>query len=489
MNTSSSHRRRVATALPMLLSFAAVCLTALPAAALKLGPHQQILQNTVYPRVGAAPFDQILGTLLSGQGNLGSDRHQFDDFRHFDSAPSRQAVCDRANAAWNKFYGEIRGIVQPQNGPEYDQVGGVAEARSAFGALTHAIQDFYAHSNWVELHVAAGQPPPIATALFPNCVPTALPAGLETGYFDLAYGLGGCPNSPLNDAWIPPAGFSFCHETLNKDSDQTRHGRELIPGTSQTYHAAAVQLATDHTTALYNLVISQLAVDWPIRFPQVRTDCLITRVIVSDATVPPCRFARLSFVNDSHNGGTRLADGTVVVRDSAGAVVVSKSVSKGSWPFPVVNVPRCLGGLRVEWQFYVDDAYITPAPRTVSGNSQISGIGCDADIHINPENLLTYLVRFTNSDTKIAAFTSITVTVNNGQRQVPVPGPIPAGTTIWMDLGQCNTVLNLDFIFRYIDPIDLSTPRTATPSPPPHQANAGCLDTYNFDLGGEIYGP
>jgi hypothetical protein len=487
MNISSLHRRRNITAARILVSLVAGCMVALPVAAFKLGPHQQILQSTIYPRVGVAPFNQMVGELLTGRGNLGSDRHQFDEYRHFDSAPSRTAVCDRANAAWNRFYAEIRDSVQPQNAPEYDQIGGVADARSSFGALTHALQDFYAHSNWVELHLAAGQQPPIATALFPTCVPTALPAGLVTGYFDLAYGLGGCPNSPLNDAWIPPAGFRFCHETLNKDSDQTRHGRDLVPGTNQTYHALAAQLATAHTTALYDLVVNQLTTDWRVKFPQVRVDCLVNRVMVSDGA-EPCRFSRLKIINDSHNGGTRLADGTVVVRDPAGVVVVSKPISKGDWPFPVGDVPRCLGGLRVEWQFYVDDAHVTPTARTISGNSQIGGIGCDAEIHITPENLLTYLVRFTNSDTKIAAFTGITVTVNNGQRLVPVPGPIPSGSTIWMDLGQCSTVLNLDFIFQFIDPTDNTTPRTATPDPPPYQAKAGCLDTYTFNLGGQIYG-
>jgi hypothetical protein len=485
MSRHHSHRR--CNAWRILTLVVVGWLVTLPAFALKLGPHEQILRSTVRPRVGVMPFDQILGTFPSGLGNLGSDRHQFDDFRHFDSAPSRQTVCDRANAAWSKFSGEIRGLVQPQNAPEYDQIGGLADARSSFGALTHALQDFYAHSNWIELHLAAGQPPPIATALFPNCVPTALPAGLETGYFDLSHGLSGCPYSPLNDAWIPPAGFSFCHETLNKDSDQTRHGRELVPGTNTTYHAIAVQLATDHTLALYNLVLSQLAADWPIRFPQVRTDCLIER-FKFDGT-EPCRFSRLKIVNDSHNGGTRLADGTVVVRDVSGAVVVSKSVSKGNWPFPTVDAPRCLGGMRVEWQFYLDDAHITPIARTVSGNSQLGGFGCDFEIHINPESLTTYLVRFINADTKIPAFTSITVTVNDGQRQVLVPGPIPTGTVRWIDLGPCNTVFNLDFTFRFIDPIDNTTLRTAEPDPPPHQAKVGCLDTYTFNIGGPIYGP
>ena len=136
-----------------LAAFVAGSLMSLPVAAFKLGPHQQILQSTIAPRIGAAPFTQIVGDLISGRGNLGSDQHQFDDYRHFDSAPSRTAVCDRANAAWNRFYAEIRDSVQPQNGPEFDQIGGVADARSSFGALTHALQDFYSHSNWVELYV------------------------------------------------------------------------------------------------------------------------------------------------------------------------------------------------------------------------------------------------------------------------------------------------------------------------------------------------
>ena len=487
MNTSRSHRRRIAIALGGVTAFAAVWFSTPRAIAFKLGPHSQILQTTIGTRIAQATLTDITGTLLSGRGNLGSDLHQFDTYRHFDNAPDRQTVCARATAAWTRFYAEIRDGVQPQNAPEYDQIGGIAAARSSFGALTHSLQDFYSHSNWVELYVAAGQPPPLAFPLFPNCAPLSLPAGLQTGYFDLSYGLGGCATSPINDAWFPPPGYGFCHETLNKDSDQTRHGRELIPGTTTTYHARAAQLASAHTDALYNTVVASLQADWKTKFPQVRSDCLVERVMVVDVT-RPCRFARLKLINDSHNGGTRLSDGTVVVRDAAGATIISKSVSKGSWPFPVIDVPKCLPGLTVQWQFYVDDAFVTPTARQVSGTSQISGTGCDADIHIVPENLLTYLVRFTNVDTKINGFTNVTVTVNNGQRMVTA-GPIPVNTTKWIDLGQCNTVVNFDFIFQFIDPTDNMTPRTASPTPPPHAANAGCLDTFSINLGGQIYGP
>lgn len=487
MNTSSSYRRCIAIALWSMTAYAAFCFTTPRAAAFKLGPHLQILQSTIGVRIAQSTLNDIAGTLASGQGNLGSDLHQFDAYRHFDSAPNRQAVCDRANAAWTRFYTEMSDGVQPQNAPEYDQIAGIGNARSAFGALTHSLQDFYAHSNWVELYVAAGQPPPLALALFPNCVALSLPTGLETGYFDLSYGLGGCPNSPLNDAWFPPPGFGFCHETLNKDSDQTRHGRELIPGTTITFHTQAAQLARAHTDALFNTVVASLQADWKTKFPQVRPDCLVDRVLVVDVT-RPCRFARLKFINDSHNGGTRIADGTVVVRDATGATIVSKSVSKGSWPFPLIDVPKCLPALTVQWQFYVDDNLITPTAREVSGTSQISGAGCDADMHIVPENLLTYLVRFTNADTKINGFTDVTVTVNNGQRLVSA-GPVPVGITTWIDLGLCNTVANLDFIFKFIDPTDNMTPRTASPYPPPHTANAGCIDQFSINLGRQIYGP
>src|SRR5262249_46651281 len=156
--------------------------------------------------------------------------------------------------------------------------------------------------------------------------------------------------TPNNWVLVVPPGFGFCHETLNKDSDQTRHGSELIPGTTTTFYALAAQLATAHTDVLYNTVVASLQADWKTKFPQARADCLVERVMVVDVT-QPCRFARLNFINDSNNGGARLADGTVVVRDASGATIVSTSVSKGSWPFPVINVPKCLPGLTVEWQF------------------------------------------------------------------------------------------------------------------------------------------
>ena len=433
----------------------------------------------------------MLGSFTSGQGNLGSDQHQFDNYRHFDSAPNAQAVCDRANAAWSQFYGAIIDSIKPQNPPEYDVVGGIADARSAFGALTHALQDFYAHSNWVDLYVAAHQPPPLALMLFPTCAAASLPTNIQTGFFDLSYNLVGCPYSPLNGVYIPPAPFTYCHETLNKDSDQTLHGKDLVPGTNQTYSALAAQLAASHTTELYNTVFGQLLSDLKTAFPQVRSDCLVQRVMVVDLP-QPCRYSRLSFHNPSQSAGTRLSSGTVTIRDHSGATVLTATVSSSSWPAPVVDVPQCLAGLSVQWKFYVNDTISTPTPREVTGTAQPAGPGCDADVNIVPEDLITYLIRYTNSDTVIQAYTNIQVTINNGQRIVNT-GPVTAGTTIWIDLGPnaCSSVSNLDFIYSYLDPNDGTTPRTATPDPntPPFQAVRGCLDTFDVDLGGQIYGP
>lgn len=461
-------------------------LTAGSAAAFKPGPHVEITRQALGVRVSSAALSDFTGNLLLGSGNIGSDLHQLDGSRHIDSAPGPQAVCDRANAAWSTFYGTMRDSIQPYYPPDFTQLLGVPQARSAFGALLHALQDFYSHSNWVELFVSAGQSPPLATQLFPSCQASSLPAGLMTGYFGLEWGIAGCPYSAISNAWIPPAGFTYCHETLNKDSDKALHGRELVPGSSMTYHTLAAQLAAAHTIVLYNAVREDLTRDWKAKFPEVRADCLVTRVMSSD-TQQPCRLARLSIFNDSFNFGPKLYDGTVTLRSTNGVTLSSAYVASTGWPVAKVGFQTCLPGLVASWQFSVNDAFATPVPRTISGTSNLSGAGCDAEFHLVPDRLLTYLVRYINADTVIPVY-DLTVLLNNGLRAVPV-GPVVAGTIRWIDLGPCSGVVNLDFSYAFTDPIDGVTPRTATPSSPPDPADFKCLDSYSVDLGRAIYGP
>lgn len=190
-----------------------------PAAAFKLPQHEQIVRASL-AQLGI-PGDRmniIVGDLYTGVGNRGSDQYQFTSFRHFDNSPDPATVCQRANEAWTYFYTFIRLNVRPANPPQWDQIdeGRAADALSAFGALTHSLQDFYAHSNWLETHIALGQSPATADRLFPPpCNSTGWPVDVQTGYFSLIHGIDGCPGT------TPPTGFKYCHEALNKDDSES----------------------------------------------------------------------------------------------------------------------------------------------------------------------------------------------------------------------------------------------------------------------------
>lgn len=128
-----------------------------PANAFALEVHAAILRGSL-PVGGASPTDvdpgamgEIVGSIWNGSGNLGSDLYQSDEYRHFDNAPSPAVICARASQAWTTFVARIDRGSQVQGFPGYDRVVNSVDARSAFGALTHSLQDFYSHSNWLEL--------------------------------------------------------------------------------------------------------------------------------------------------------------------------------------------------------------------------------------------------------------------------------------------------------------------------------------------------
>jgi hypothetical protein len=228
----------------------------MPASAFSLDVHKAILYLAL-PQGNSNPTDvdqgamaDIVGSFWSGYGNLGSDLHQFDEFRHFDNASSPTDVCARASQAWSTFINRIDSGSQISYDPNffYDRLLNATDARWAFGELTHALQDFYSHSNWIEISLWTGNSPSEAP-LFPTCSPTALPPELQTGYFKLSLenGIKGCPKAG------PPQPFKYCHKTLNKDEPNIGHGAEIAPG-GMTYHQWAVQLAVDHTKHLYEMI-------------------------------------------------------------------------------------------------------------------------------------------------------------------------------------------------------------------------------------------
>ncbi len=266
----------------LVVALATVALAAAPALAFKLPQHEEIVRTSLAPAgVPPAVLDTVVGTLASGRGNLGSDRHQADAFRHFDNAPDPATVCARADEAWARFYGEIRSSVRPGPVSESTTAQGNEKARESFGALTHSVQDFYAHSNWIEISLAENADPPLADTLFPSCDAAALPEGLQTGFY--AFELdnwGGCP------AGGPPSPYEFCHETLNKDDDSSIEGAKTALPQGISYHELAVQLAARHTRELYQIVTTSLAHDWATDYPQANVECLISQVFQD--TKEPC---------------------------------------------------------------------------------------------------------------------------------------------------------------------------------------------------------
>lgn len=447
-----------------------------PAAAFKLGPHEHLVRTALAPF--AIPSDRmnlIVGNIFAGSGNLGSDQYQFTEFRHFDNAPDRATVCQRANDAWTYFYAFIRINVRPANPPEWNEIDNARaiEALSAFGALTHSLQDFYSHSNWLEAHVLRGQSPGTADALFPPpCNSSTWPGDLQTGYFNLKNGIDGCPGT------TPPAGFGFCHEALNKDNDASKEGGKQVPGMSTiTYHQLAMQLATAHTANLYQQVVDALKGDLAQQYPQARPDCVVAHLFQGSQT--PCRFGRLSVVND--DSSVTLGHGTIQLVSPAGQVLSSHQVQ--SWPPAAIQTSQCLSGLTVRYDVAVLDKYAPSTPRRIQGQVPLTASGCDATGHLSPRSQMRYLVRFVNQDTKLPAYTNVIAVVNG----VPgaATGPVPAGAVAWMDLGLCLNVANFDFTIQFIDPG--GTPRTATPDPPPFPALTSCVDSVTFDLGGQLY--
>ncbi len=142
----------------------------------------------------ACPEDPTIKDNLSVivAANVATDLDQFDSALHFDNCafpPGAQRVAD----LWQLI--ESNSIEQ--------------NPYVLFGTMTHTVQDFYAHSNWVELH-ANEEPIPIW-----DLSVQSLPTQIVSGTFFLDWPKMCGPGAPT-------------HAELNKDSPESQEGAKLV---------------------------------------------------------------------------------------------------------------------------------------------------------------------------------------------------------------------------------------------------------------------
>ncbi|MBZ8135075.1 hypothetical protein [Afifella sp. IM 167] len=135
---------------------------------------------------------QQLGFVVAA--NIAQDLLQTQSCVHFDNCDFPGGISHIADE-WN---------VIDQLADKHPDV-----ALGAFGALLHTMQDFYAHSNWIELHRNDAAIPVWNQKL------SSLPAAIVSGTWWIGSPKLCGPNAPS-------------HSDLNKDSPTSREGSKLV---------------------------------------------------------------------------------------------------------------------------------------------------------------------------------------------------------------------------------------------------------------------
>lgn len=259
MNPKPNHRHRAAWSptFRALLATTAVGFFAVfgvdPARGFSLEVHAQITRSALQGSAGDETIASVLGEFfsLTPTGNLGSDRYQDNPGRHYDNAVNAVDVCYRWALGQNGLLQQAIQLSEPGSDPLRALLPGRQAALSAFGMALHALQDFYSHSNWVELAVDGENRMPSPAPIIDHCASSEL-AGVHTGYFEASWANGlwfrGCPETG------PPDAFAACHMTLAKDHPHKAHGEDGVVLTGEpatTYHAIARRLAIEASQDLW----------------------------------------------------------------------------------------------------------------------------------------------------------------------------------------------------------------------------------------------
>ena len=157
----------------------------------QLGVHAQITMDANAALSPGLDEGQLQRVVLS---NMWVDHDQFNSCLHFDNCAFDCGV-QRIASQWT--------LIDAQSNRLDDA------ALGAFGRLLHTTQDFYAHSNWVELNV---QQDPIPVW---DMEVSSLPAGIVSGTFLLDFPKLCGPGAPT-------------HSELNKDGPNTSEGKKIV---------------------------------------------------------------------------------------------------------------------------------------------------------------------------------------------------------------------------------------------------------------------
>jgi hypothetical protein len=157
--------------------------------------------------------------------NLATDANQFNSAWHFDNCafgPGTERIED--------LWGLIRSTTVETN------------TFVDFGTMIHTVEDFYAHSNWIELHTDVD---PIPTW---DLQVGSLPADIVSGTFLLDWPKLCGPNAPT-------------HAELNKDSPTSTEGAKIVqsgPNAGKSLfdlaYATALQATRDQFAELSKVV-------------------------------------------------------------------------------------------------------------------------------------------------------------------------------------------------------------------------------------------
>lgn len=191
--TSTTAQRVVAMVLIQLLVLS-------PSAfAFKQGIHENITET----KLQSAGFSQKSANVV-GDANWYTDIYeQTTSAAHFDD--------ESLASGSGRLRGKVDSIIQNLAACKKD------EALKEMGRALHTLQDFYAHSNWVNhwggvnSSIYSMANPPASLSCSP---PTFAPAGVTTGYFSLP---GFLYPSPFITQCVTTPSNKCCHKDLNKD--------------------------------------------------------------------------------------------------------------------------------------------------------------------------------------------------------------------------------------------------------------------------------